>query len=174
MNKQAAAQACEQPEICPVAGACGREGAVPCVELGHAHERKLGICDALEAIADGLPSSIDRFRCLEVASSLVPLLRECHRYEEEIVYPAFEVGGPGQRAASTVKRLRAEHVEDECSAQDLSEALLAIGHGEAVTNPEALGFMLRAFFEGVRRHVAFEQEHVLPLVHSNPARERHA
>ena len=169
MNKRSAAEVCEQPDICPVAGACGREGAVPCVEMNRAHERKLGICDALEAIADDLPSSIDRFRCLEVASSLVPLLRECHRYEEEIVYPAFEIGGPTRGAASTVKRLRAEHVEDECAAQDLSEALLAIGHGEAVSNPEALGFMLRAFFEGVRRHVAFEQEHVLPLMHRSGA-----
>jgi hypothetical protein len=46
----------------------------------------------------------------------------------------------------------------------LTEILLEIGHGGAVENPEALGFMLRAFFETIRRHVAFEREHVIPTI----------
>ncbi|TFF20657.1 hemerythrin domain-containing protein [Jiella endophytica] len=29
---------------------------------------------------------------------------------------------------------------------------------------EALGYMLRGFFEGLRRHIAFEEEHLLPLL----------
>ncbi len=174
MSKRSAQQICELPEICPVSTACGRQGVVPCMEMIRAHERKLELCRALESIADGLPSNIDRFRCLEVANLLVPLLRECHHYEEEIVFPAFEVAGLAHAAAGTVKRLKAEHVEDECAAQDLSEILLAVGHGDGISNPEALGFMLRAFFESVRRHVAFEQEHVLPLVHGMAGRDRPA
>ncbi|WP_235679271.1 hemerythrin domain-containing protein [Aquibium microcysteis] len=157
--------ACEVPQTCPVSGACGRDGLVPCVEMTKAHHSKLRLCEALEDIADRLPGDVDRFRCLEIASALVPLLRRCHDYEEEVVYPAFEAAHA--RAAgslATVSRLRAEHVEDECAAQDLSEVLLSIGHGEAVRNPEAVGFMLRAFFEAVRRHVAFERDHVLPAI----------
>lgn len=29
---------------------------------------------------------------------------------------------------------------------------------------EALGYMLRGFFEGLRRHIAFEEEHLVPLL----------
>jgi hemerythrin-like domain-containing protein len=157
--------ACEVPQTCPVSGACGRAGLVPCVEMTNAHHSKLRLCEALEEIADRLPGDVDRFRCLEIASSLVPLLRRCHEYEEEVVYPAFEAAHAGASGACvTVNRLKTEHVEDECAAQDLSEVLLAIGHGEAIDNPEAVGFMLRAFFEAVRRHVAFERDHVLPAI----------
>jgi hemerythrin-like domain-containing protein len=155
----------DMPLTCPVSGACGREGLAPCVEMTNAHHAKLRLCDALEEIADRLPSDVDRFRCLEVASSLVPLMRRCHEYEETIVYPAFEAAQIARSgAAGTVRRLKTEHLEDECAAQDLSEVLLAVGHGDAIGNPEAVGFMLRAFFEAVRRHVAFEREHVLPAV----------
>ena len=31
-------------------------------------------------------------------------------------------------------------------------------------NPEALGYMLRAFFDTTRRHIAFEREHILPVI----------
>ena len=119
----------------------------------------------MEAIADALPL-VDRMQCLQLANQLVPLLREAHRYEEDEVFPVFErAGGLGLvgRIAS-VRRLKSEHIEDECAAQDLTELLLEIGHGGAIANAEALGFMLRAFFETLRRHIAFEREHVVPIV----------
>jgi hypothetical protein len=138
---------------------------VPCRDISEAHHSKLDLCDRMEAIADALPS-VDRLQCLQVGNRLVPLLREAHRYEEEDVFPAFErAGGLGLMARiASVRRLKAEHVEDECAAQDLTELLLEIGHGGAIANPEALGFMLRAFFDTLRRHIAFEREHVVPIV----------
>jgi hypothetical protein len=47
---------------------------------------------------------------------------------------------------------------------EVTEIPLAIGRGETVENAEAVGFMLRGFFKNVRRHVAFEREHVLPMI----------
>jgi iron-sulfur cluster repair protein YtfE (RIC family) len=147
-----------------VESACGREGMVPCLEVGRAHHRKLRLCDSLEELADTLPSRLDRLACLRIANELVPILRDSHRYEEDIVFPAF-VSGSADAAASilSVHRLMAEHIEDECAAQDVTDMLLAIGHGGPVNNPEALGFMLRALFETLRRHIAFELEHVFPV-----------
>lgn len=141
------------------------EGRVPCRDIAEAHHGKLEICDRIEAIADALPS-VDRVLCLQVANELVPLLREAHRYEEEEVFPIFEKsGGPALTARlASVRRLKAEHVEDECAAQDLTDILMEIGHGGPIANPEALGFMLRAFFDTLRRHIAFEREHVVPMV----------
>ncbi len=117
----------------------------------------------LEAIADSLPGSISRSACLWVAANLLPSVREAQSFEETVIFPAFaRMGDTGE----SIRRLRAEHVEDEALAEELTELLLSIGHGGEVTNPEALGFMLRAFFETLRRHVAFEREHVLPLLQS--------
>jgi len=147
-----------------VESACGREGLIPCLEVGRAHHRKLRLCDRLEELADALPSQLDRLSCLRIANELVPILRDSHRYEEEIVFPAF-VAGSADAAAGvlSVHRLMVEHIEDESAAQDLTDILLAIGHGDPVRNSEALGFMLRALFETLRRHIAFELEHVFPV-----------
>lgn len=155
---------CEVPHRCPVAHMCmpGRE--VPCHHVGRSHDLKLDLCRQLEEIADSLPH-VDRRQCLIVASMLVPLLRESHRFEEDCVFPAFvdDVAHREQRL-KTVERLKQEHIEDECSAQDLTETLLSIGRGAPISNPEALGFMLRAFFESMRRHIAFEREHIFPIL----------
>ncbi|TPN00024.1 hemerythrin domain-containing protein [Mesorhizobium sp. B2-3-3] len=160
---------CDTPEACPVVTACLQGGRVPCLDVCRWHDQKLRLCDELEAIADGLPAKVDRLKCLLVANELVPLLRTSHAYEEEYIFPAFaRDSGQGASRAASVRRLKAEHVEDECSAQDLTDTLLAIGHGGAIANPEALGFMLRGFFDNMRRHVALEREHVLPMI---PARE---
>ena len=113
-------QRCGTPDACPVADACscGSEGHVPCHDIRQAHERKLDLCQVIEAIADALPSAVDRMQCLRVANAVVPLLREAHAYEELYVFPVFERSGAADadaRAAS-VRRLKAEHVEDECAA----------------------------------------------------------
>ena len=130
-------------------------------DMRRAHVQKLALCQVLEGIADDLPSRVDRLQCLAVAADVLPLLRECHRFEEEVVFPVF-ARRTGEEDA--VARLKLEHLEDESSAADLSEALLAYGHGRQIENPEAFGYVLRAFFESVRRHIAFERDHVLPEV----------
>ncbi|MET0314485.1 MAG: hemerythrin domain-containing protein [Hansschlegelia sp.] len=155
------ATGCANPARCPVGDACAPARFVPCIDMGRAHAQKLKLCDQLEAIADDLPSRVDRLQCLSVASSLVPLLRACHRFEEEIVFPVFARGKAG---GEIVERLVAEHLEDGCAAEDLSERLLAYGHGQPIENPEAFGYMLRALFESMRRHIAFERYNVLPAV----------
>lgn len=121
------------------------------------------LCDLLESIADSLPSAVDHHACLWVAAMLLPQLREAHDYEERVLFPAFAAD---VTRAETVRRLCAEHVEDEAAAEEVTETLLRIGHGGAIGNPEALGFMMRALFEAIRRHVAFEREHVLPIARS--------
>lgn len=129
--------------------------------MRRAHCEKLKVCGALEEIADGLPDNVDRLMCMSVASTLLPMLRNIHRFEEDVVFPAYAAATADPQC---VERLKAEHVEDECFADELTEALMTIGHGASVKNPEALGFMLRGFFETIRRHVAFERDHILPAI----------
>ena len=164
-GKYAGGPLCDLPEICPVAAACLPENTAPCLEMGRFHEEKQLLCDDLEQIADSLPHGVDRRLCLIVAAQIVPLLKHSHLYEESRVFPAFAAAStPPSAGAVSVRRLKAEHVEDECAAQDLADVLFPIGHGSPIDNPEALGFMLRAFFEAMRRHIAFEREHVIPVL----------
>ncbi|MBZ9672845.1 hemerythrin domain-containing protein [Mesorhizobium sp. ES1-3] len=132
--------------------------------IRRAHLEKLQLCDALERIADCLPK-VDLLACLSAANTIVPLLRDSHRYEETVIFPAYETALASSGAdIDSVRRLRAEHVEDESFAGEVTEILLGIGHGKSIDNVEVVGFMLRGFFEGLRRHIAFEREHVLPMI----------
>jgi len=151
---------CALREDCPAAPACGVRQLPPCAGVEERHAAKLELCEMLESIADSLPGRVDRHRCLVVAAQLLPTLREAHAYEEQTVFPVF---GRREDRAKSVLRLCAEHVEDESLAEEVTETLLHIGHGGAIANPEALGFMMRALFEAMRRHIAFEREHVVPI-----------
>lgn len=151
---------CDHRDACPAAPACGDRQLRPCAGIEERHAIKLALCDVLEAIADSLPARVDRHRCLVTAAALLPALREAHAYEEQAIFPVF---ARREDRAKTVRRLCAEHVEDESLAEELTETLLHVGRGGEIANPEALGFMLRALFDAMRRHIAFEREHVMPI-----------
>lgn len=139
------------------------EGMVAIVRMANAEILRL--CGLLEEVADSLPGAIDRRTCLMLASELEPLVRGLHRFEEETLFPAYEQAMQARgKGKGTLERLRAEHIEDECFAGELTEALRTLGETGKVDNPEAMGFMLRGFFEAQRRHVAFEREHLLPAI----------
>lgn len=126
------------------------------------HAAKLALCDRLEAIADSLPNELDRRECLLSARALGPQLLGIHRFEEQRIFPLFCAGlGHAEDAQAIVERLKNEHFEDEGYAAELREALRAAARSGRAQNPETLGFMLRGFFGAVRRHVAFEQDHML-------------
>lgn len=165
---------CEAAQACPVHAACHPGRRVPCLDVARSHEAKQRLCDDLEAIADGLPDRIDRRKCLIIAASLPAQLEQSHAYEEKHVFPAFQRNGQNRLTrAMTVRRLKVEHMEDQASAHDLADVLGEIGSGGPVKNPEALGFMLRAFFEAMRRHIAFEREHIFPVMAVEPDRIGH-
>ena len=140
----------------------GKRGPIEAMTL--IHDRKVALCEELENIADSLPSNVDELACLSVATKLVPILRLAHEYEESVIFSAYEKAVAGSGQSMSVERLRCEHISDECFAADLTEILLKIGHGGDVDQAETLGYMLRGFFDSLRRHVAFENEHVAPII----------
>jgi len=130
-------------------------------------QRKM--CDALEQIADSLPDAIDRKVCLHAARVLPTLMTRAHRYEEDALFAALE--RPGLTPFNphpTLNRLKLEHTGDECFAEELSEVLLSYAEGRPTHSAEATGYMLRGFFEALRRHIATEEE--LSTVLSDEAR----
>ncbi|MGD9476462.1 UNVERIFIED_ORG: hemerythrin domain-containing protein [Roseateles sp. XES5] len=130
--------------------------------LKRAHDAQLTLCAALEEIADSLPANINRQKCIYAAKSLIPLINGIHRYEEEALFPMLEIKGSGdEELAEAIARLKFEHVEDECFAEELTDTLTRLGIGDGTVNAEAAGYMLRGFFESIRRHIAFEQQFML-------------
>ena len=56
-------------------------------ELLEHHKRQLDLCDRLEKLADSLPDNINRQECLSISWQIYPIVREAHRFEEEILFP---------------------------------------------------------------------------------------
>jgi hypothetical protein len=119
---------------------------------------QLRLCDELEQIADSLPSNIDYAKCLCAAKGLGNLIKEIHRFEEDSFFPEAKSDAASKdELIAIVERLKLEHMTDECYAEDLIERLKYLSAGGTDLNMETTGYMLRGFFEALRRHVAFEQ-----------------
>jgi hemerythrin-like domain-containing protein len=132
--------------------------------LGH-HKKQLKLCERLEAIADSLPDKVDTQECLSVARGLFAIVWQAHRFEEDVLFAVLEGSDiESDTLPESLKRLQFEHWEDESYAQDICDSLTRFVIEPDTRNPESLSYMLRGFFEGVRRHIAFETEHLLPLL----------
>lgn len=122
------------------------------------------LCDRLERLADSLPDSLNVQESLYVAQSLFPTVMLAHRFEEDKVFPLLRDAA----LPSTLDRLGFEHMGDEEYAGDISLALRAYVGDRRSGNAETLAWMMRGFFEALRRHIAFEREHILPLLEVLP------
>ena len=126
------------------------------VELNEAFAQQMSLCDLLERMADSLPAGVDRQQSLMLARLVGPLLRGAHRTEERYLFPRLLVAHTD--GDELVERLRLEHIEDTCFAEEVQEELMLLGQGRPVLAPEATGYMLRGFFECIRRRVRHERE----------------
>lgn len=125
------------------------------------------LCCQLEHIADNLPDNVDRQECLYVARSVVPMVKLAHDFEENVLFPILrERCSNSVEIDKTLDRLQGEHWEDESYAAEIHHGLISFASGLSEISVDSLGYMLRGFFEGMRRHLAFEREHVLPLLRS--------
>jgi hypothetical protein len=154
----------EAPTITHRAVNALREMPCPCRQSiawwQEAHRLQLALCDELEAIADSLPRHVVHEDCIFAAKTLGSLIRDVHAYEESTLFPALKERFPASpEISSAIERLTFEHLADECYADDLAEKLLYLGNGGEDVNIEALAYMLRGFFDALRRHIAYERDH---------------
>jgi hemerythrin-like domain-containing protein len=93
------------------------------------------------------------------------MIHEAHEYEEKTLFPMLmAMQNIDENLKTTVERLRYEHWEDESFADEVADAMIRFVTDKASSNAETLAYMLRGFFEGLRRHIAFEREHIVPLL----------
>lgn len=135
------------------------------LQIAENHKTLLALCAHLEDFADALPDSIDRQECLIMSRALGPMIHRIQDFEESKVFPvllAWQAIEP--EMSETIDRLKIEHQLDSCYAEDVQDMLRGLGEGRPTLSADAAGFMLRGFFEAMRRHVAFEQQFVVPLL----------
>jgi hemerythrin-like domain-containing protein len=134
-------------------------------KLGTYHDELLSLCDLLESIADSLPKTLDYRKCHTAAQQLLPLISRVYYFEEQEVLPRLAGKSPVPKQLRMIERLKSEHFEDLCYAEELSETLNAIATSQNPASGESLGYMLRGFFELIRRRIAFEREQIVPKLH---------
>jgi Hemerythrin HHE cation binding domain len=122
------------------------------------------LCDRLEALADSLPDKINIQESLYVAQCLLPVVVTAHRFEEGTAFPLLKEKLNSSSLDETLDRLGFEHMGDEQFAEDICAALRSYVMDRHSQNAEAMAWMLRGFFDALRRHIAFEREHILPLL----------
>jgi hemerythrin-like domain-containing protein len=126
------------------------------------------LCSSLEDVADKLPNRVDPVECLKLANNIYPIVKKAHEFEESAIFPILVSRAPDDaHTRSSLDRLRLEHWEDESYAEELHDKLRGFATDRGNCSVEALSWMLRGFFEGVRRHMAFERECLIPLFGSD-------
>lgn len=129
------------------------------------HRALLALCDHLETIADALPDRVDRQDCLILSRALGPMIQRLQDFEEHEAFPALLAWSTLHGEMNdTIERLKIEHQLDLCYAEDVQDMLHGLGEGRPNISADAAGFMLRGLFESMRRHVAFEEQMIVPLL----------
>lgn len=135
----------------------------PISYLENSHAEQLRVCDLLEEIADSLPLHVDRLKCFYAAGKLRTSIRIHQMDEDRGLFPILRRHAELESAIhASLERLEGEHLEDESLSHDIIDALERLSRGQAVHSVDGLSYMLRAFFDSHRRHIAFENEVILP------------
>ena len=138
------------------------------IDVGHGEQ--IGLCQTLERIADALPNDIDPSLCRAAAVSVYKVMTHVIQVEREVL--AAEIAERGARRivdlTATLERLARENEEDLSHAEELQETLNELGNGGRTISADAIGYMLRGFFEARRRRIALEREILSALVAPSP------
>ena len=134
----------------------------PFVLLDYDHKAQRALADLLERIADSLPDEVSRADAALAARELETRHKRHAEIEDKCVFPLLETRCDGEVTRRAIAIARREHHDAEGRAIELSEALDALSQTGRALNAEGLGFMLRAFFDGLRRHLDWVDAAILP------------
>lgn len=121
------------------------------------------LADLLEEIADALPKAAGGSAALVAAARLRRLVSQSQPAEERSLYALVErLAPPGAGARQAVALARREAAVAAGLALELADELESLARQGVAAAPEALGFMLRACFEALRRRLDWVEAAILP------------
>lgn len=131
--------------------------------LEEEHELQRELCNVLETLADDLPNTFDK-NLAGVAVSILENSMERHmKFEDEALFPLLRENiSKGDIIHAALHCLEEEHERDCANLFEITEALKSAIEENCITNAEMFGYMLRGFFECLRRHVAWEDKVIIP------------
>lgn len=136
----------------------------PLTLLQNERQAQHRLCGDLEEIANHLRDGIDQSLCRVTRECLQEDLPRFHRHEEiffgllEREHALSSVLTPGVHLAIE------EHSINETYVFDLGEWLDGACRGVRPRNAEAAAYSLRCSFDGMRRHLNWEEAMLLPAV----------
>jgi hypothetical protein len=113
------------------------------------HDQLDALCALLEEIADSLPRPRAE-ACAEAVERLDRFMPEHVRHDDDVFTRVI-------MDAHLRERLMGQHNEDLGMSQELSLALEPLAAGRISEDSDALGYMLRCFFNGCRRSMLVEE-----------------
>jgi hypothetical protein len=128
----------------------------PLATLVTGRAEQLAICNELEAIADQLGGQIDHQRFTAVLDRLF-LDLPVYQRDEEALYGILRDGAAEQTIiAQCADQALRDHRYYEDYALEIADAVQDNFADSAKRSPEALGYLLRCTFVGLRQHMAWE------------------
>lgn len=131
--------------------------------LGADHRRLMQLCDDLEVMADALPAMPSAAEAQRLASELRELVQTDEAQERAYLAMMFARDRDDPLASALLRHVGTRHATDAARADELIATLAPDAGDAARVSPDALGYMLRCFFEGCRRAMDFEELVILTL-----------
>ncbi|PTQ08232.1 hypothetical protein CLG96_16170 [Sphingomonas oleivorans] len=126
------------------------------------HARLRMLCNALEACADALPERPSPAEAEALCHQLAELLSAQER-GEKLLALMFGHDEAEPLTHALLRHIRHRHIAGTVHAQDLIAALMPSAEKGPAVSTDALGYMLRCFFEACRQTMDFEELLILAL-----------
>lgn len=134
--------------------------------LFESYDRVTAACDELETIADALPDRVAPGQCERAVRETAAAVRQMHACENDLLMPLL-ANAHRPELRKIAGDLEQAHLVDGESLIEVDEVLTALALGQPILSTDATGYMLRAFFEGLRRHIGREKD-LLALMETWP------
>ncbi len=128
------------------------------------HQKWLIVCDAMERVADQLPSTAIEPRVLGTAFLCTrEAVARHHAAEQEGLFPLLRAHlDPAEPLHAMLECLEEDHEDLEDASDEAADILADLMEGGLKVSPDAAGYGLRCFFAFMRRHVRCELKIVVP------------
>lgn len=131
--------------------------------LDEEHSIFLDVCAVLENVADGLPDEADLCLAVKAADIVVRYQSDHYASESGVLFPALrQKVGSDHLIARILDQLDSHREQDVDVANEILDVLQSQRDGQRPANPGMIGYMLRHYFIGERRQIAWERRIVLP------------
>lgn len=121
------------------------------------------LCVRLESCADGLPERPASDEIDDLCERLQTCILDHVESEDRLLAAMFAREMADPLCHALIDQIHARHAACTVLAQDLIATMIADAAGQRTICSEALGYMLRCFFEGCRAAMAFKELAILTL-----------